>query len=84
MSSHGRTQKKLCQYRQVKDNHKLFRVIDIKAGPASSELYKAIPLVPVGEWKIKYLLSKNINNSTEEILTTSDFYEIKPTSAVEF
>lgn len=43
-----------------------------------------IPLIPVGEWKMEYILSKRINGSNELIVTWVEYYEIKPTSAKEF
>ncbi len=53
-------------------------------GPTSSKSYGSMPLIPAGEWRVDYILSKNINNSVVEIVSVSDFYEVKPTTATEF
>lgn len=42
------------------------------------------PLIPVGEWKAEFILSKNVNGTNELIYTWTDFYEVKPTGAHEF
>lgn len=41
-------------------------------------------LIPVGEWKLETIISRNINGSNEKLLTWNDFYENKPTGATEF
>lgn len=46
--------------------------------------YKHVPLVPIGEWKLDYIITKRINKSNELLFSWSDFYEVKPTSATEF
>lgn len=46
--------------------------------------YNHFPLVPIGEWRVDFIVSTIINKSEDEVLRWSDFYEIKPTSAIEF
>lgn len=46
--------------------------------------YKHLPLVPVREWKVEFTLSKMLNNSEVFIFPWTNFYEVKPTGAVEF
>ena len=46
--------------------------------------YGHVPFVPIGEWRLDFTVSKNIKGSEEIILSWSDFYEVKPTSATQF
>lgn len=56
----------------------------LKPKVTNVNLYKPIPLIPIGEWRLDLTISKNINGSKEVVLSWSDYYEIKPTGIIEF
>lgn len=41
-------------------------------------------LIPAGEWRLDFILSKIINGSNTHIFTTSEYYTVKTTGAEEF
>lgn len=50
----------------------------------NDDTFGYVPLIPSGEWILNITITKIINNSEVEILTWSEFYEVKARGALEF